>query len=95
MKKRALIMNDLDNVVTVLEDVKKGETICFKVAGSNRTVKAIQSIARGHKIAIKTIERGEKVIKYGVPVGYAMTHIGVGEHVHVHNTASLRTEGGK
>lgn len=92
MEKRALIMNDLDNVVTVLEDVRKGDTVCFKVARSDNIVKAIQSIPKGHKMAIETIKRGERVIKYGVPVGYAIAHIGVGEHVHVHNTASLRTE---
>ncbi|MBQ7995267.1 MAG: altronate dehydratase [Bacilli bacterium] len=42
----------------------------------------------GHKYAIKDISRGEKVIKYGFPIGFATTDIKKGEWVHSHNLSS-------
>ncbi len=42
----------------------------------------------GHKYAVCRINKGENVIKYGFPIGYALTDIEKGEHIHTHN---LRT----
>ena len=39
----------------------------------------------GHKYATKDIKNGENVIKYGQPIGHAITDIKKGEHVHTHN----------
>lgn len=39
----------------------------------------------GHKSAICDIKKGEKVIKYGYPIGVATEDIKKGEHVHSHN----------
>lgn len=43
------------------------------------------SLENGHKYAIKTILKGEEVIKYGYPIGVATQNIEVGEKVHSHN----------
>lgn len=43
---------------------------------------------RGHKIALRHIAEGEKVVKYGFPIGIATADIAEGEWVHSHN---LRT----
>ena len=42
----------------------------------------------GHKIAAKNISKGEKVIKFGVPIGSATEDIPIGSHVHLHNLKS-------
>ena len=42
----------------------------------------------GHKLARRPIAPGEKVRKYGAPIGTATRAIAAGEHVHVHNLAS-------
>lgn len=42
----------------------------------------------GHKLARRNIAQGEKVVKYGAPVGSATAPIRAGEHVHVHNVKS-------
>jgi len=52
----------------------------------------------GHKLARRPIAAGEKVTKYGAPIGTATRGIATGEHVHVHNlasdyTASISLEG--
>ena len=39
----------------------------------------------GHKYARCNISCGEKVIKYGMPIGSAVSNISCGEHVHTHN----------
>lgn len=39
----------------------------------------------GHKYALKDIYSGEKIIKYGFPIGNAKTDIKKGEHIHTHN----------
>ncbi len=43
------------------------------------------SLENGHKYARKDIKSGEKVIKYGFPIGVATKDIAEGEHVHSHN----------
>lgn len=47
------------------------------------------SMDNGHKYALKDINRGEKIIKYGFPIGVAAEDIKAGEHVHSHNLKTL------
>ena len=42
-------------------------------------------LSNGHKYALRDISAGEKVIKYGFPIGHATEDIKKGEHVHTHN----------
>ena len=42
----------------------------------------------GHKAAVAAIAAGEKIVKYGCPIGSALRAIRVGEHVHTHNIKS-------
>ena len=39
----------------------------------------------GHKYAVRDIQKGEQVIKYGFPIGVASEDIKTGEQVHSHN----------
>jgi hypothetical protein len=48
-------------------------------------------IPRGHKIARRAIAVGEKVVKYGAPIGLATQPIQPGQHVHLHNVKSAYT----
>lgn len=45
----------------------------------------VEGIPLGHKIALKPIAEGERVIKYGFPIGVASAPIHEGEWVHDHN----------
>ena len=42
-------------------------------------------IARGQKIAVRAIAKGEQIVKYGYPIGVATAKIQLGTHVHTHN----------
>jgi altronate hydrolase len=70
-------INNIDNVAVALCDLYKGEVYAGVVLQSN--------IAKGHKFALVAIKKGENVIKYGNPIGYATADIAEGSHVHVHN----------
>lgn len=78
-------LNENDNVITALSNLKKGETI--SVDGAEIILK--EDIDRGHKMAFKNIVKGDKIIKYGYPIGGAVEDISKGCHVHVHNVKTL------
>jgi len=44
-----------------------------------------EAIPFGHKVSLSDIEQGEKLIKYGYPIGVATTDIKSGSHVHTQN----------
>ncbi|WP_315759812.1 altronate dehydratase family protein [Sphingomonas sp. Y38-1Y] len=48
-------------------------------------VVALGPIAAGHKIAVRPVDAGSVVHKYGEPIGIATQAIRPGEHVHDHN----------
>lgn len=45
-------------------------------------------VPAGHKRALRDIQKGEAVIKYGYPIGRASAMIPAGAHVHTHNLVS-------
>lgn len=66
---------------------------CSIVAGveveiRGQTVTVAQAFSMGHKIAIRAMSKGDKVLKYGVSIGSATQAISVGDHVHLHNMQS-------
>lgn len=44
-----------------------------------------EDIPQGHKFALKDIRAGDQIIKYGAPIGTAVSDIPAGAWVHVHN----------
>ena len=82
--RRLLLLSPADNVLTVIATLEPGETI--RVAGQSVVVST--RLPLGHKLAARELAPGEKIIKYGVPIGSAVTRIATGEHVHTHNLKS-------
>jgi altronate dehydratase len=85
----AIVISADDNVATTLEAIEPGQTV--RAGGSDVT--ATEAIPRGHKIALRAIPAGDRVIKYGSPIGTASRAIAAGAHVHTHNVASARGRG--
>jgi len=88
--RKAIVMHPEDNVATLIRDVSVGEVVEVRVEDETKHIKAKQTIPFGHKIALRKIEKGENVIKYGEVIGKATKTIEKGEHVHVHNVKSTR-----
>ncbi len=51
----------------------------------NEKDNVLVNLENGHKYAKTDIQKGEKVIKYGFPIGIATENINKGEHIHSHN----------
>lgn len=77
-------LNQLDNVVTVIKDIAP-ENYSF----NGCVIEIKQGVERGFKIAVGSISKGEKLYKYGQPIGVASADIRPGELVHIHNLKSL------
>lgn len=52
-------INPLDNVAVAIHDVEDGDA----------------KIPAGHKVALKALEAGENVVKYGFPIGHLLTSV--------------------
>ena len=78
-----------DNVATLLQDAPESAEIVVRGDASRTSLKAMQPIRAGHKVALRPIEPGEHVIKYGLAIGEATQEIREGEWVHLHNCRSL------
>ncbi len=81
---RLLLLSLQDNVLVLRGAIGRGENIMIN--GVNVTVQS--HIGIGHKLAGTTIPSGDKVLKYGAPIGSVTQDIAIGDHVHVHNMKS-------
>jgi altronate dehydratase len=85
MKKRAQVMNPKDNVAVALVSLKAKEKIVIQSGDLEEEIVLLENIPRGHKFAIKDIEEGDQILKYGEVIGIASSSIKKGERVHDHN----------
>jgi hypothetical protein len=81
---RLLRLAPQDNIGVVTRTIEAGETLL--IAGCPATIS--QRIPTGHKIALGPIKAGQKITKYGAPIGSAICDIGPGQYVHTHNLKS-------
>ena len=82
--RRLLLLDGTDNVLVATSRIRGGETV--PVEGVQ--VRMPADLPIGHKLARRAIATGEKIVKYGAPVGSATADIAAGAHVHVHNVKS-------
>ena len=85
---RGIHLNDMDTCVTLAGDAEKGDTVSFAEGGSNRMIISKEDIPKWHKIAVKSVKKGEEIYKYGAVIGIAAEDIEEGRHIHVHNIHS-------
>lgn len=92
MKHGALMHESNDDVAVVVADVAGGtEVRAVTLEGKEIcSVKAIEDIPLGHKIAVRDIAAGKEVVKYGRSIGKASQAIKEGSHVHTQNLKSVR-----
>lgn len=81
---RLLVLAPGDNIAVARLEIAEGTAL--QVAG--RSVTLQRAMGFGHKIALRDIAAGERIVKYGAPIGSATTAIALGDYVHSHNVAS-------
>ncbi|CAN5260043.1 UxaA family hydrolase [soil metagenome] len=80
----AILLHPDDNVVVLSAQVHPGQTL--DIAGES--VFVTQEVAVGHKLARHALAVGDKVLKYGAPIGSMTAPAAAGAHVHMHNMKS-------
>lgn len=93
MRRDAIVIKRQDNVATAIRDIPAGKAATVGIEEKSMTVKVGQDIPLGHKLALRHIQGGEDILKYGTVIGRAIQDIQPGEHVHVHNVESTRGRG--
>ena len=89
----AILLHEPDDDVGVaVQDLKAGSevgavTLEGKVVGS---VKLINDVPLGHKVAMRDLANGKDVIEYGRVIGMASQAAPRGSHVHTHNLKTKR-----
>ena len=82
-----IVIDPLDSVAVATSTLRPGDV---GWADGELGCAALDTVPRGHKIALRDHDRGDLVIKYGGPIGRATAAIRRGEHVHSHNLSTIR-----
>ena len=84
MTARLILLHPDDNVLVCAAPVVTGE----RIAIDGEAIAAIESVAVGHKLARRDLAAGDKVVKYGAPIGSMTAPAKAGAWVHMHNMKS-------
>lgn len=78
--------------VVVVENAAAGAELTGWIMETDETItlKSQDAVPLGHKIALRDVNGGDTILKYGHDVGRAVSAIGKGHHVHVHNMKTKR-----
>jgi altronate hydrolase len=76
-----ILLHPADSVAIARVPVPAGTMLNI----SGQTVTARAAIPAGHKIAIRTLNSGDPLYRFGNIIGFATAAIQIGDHVHVHN----------
>ncbi|MBW2411612.1 MAG: UxaA family hydrolase, partial [Deltaproteobacteria bacterium] len=79
MTQKTLLLNNEENVALALSEIAQGEATGYDDLVSQEKIPA------GHKIAVRNIDTGQPVLKYGQIIGFASDTILAGSYVHTHN----------
>jgi (2R)-sulfolactate sulfo-lyase subunit alpha len=93
MATQFIVHDKIDTVgVVVVEDVQPGKDLTGWIMQTDETItlKALDAVPLGHKIALQDLKAGDTVMKYGHDVGRIVADAGKGHHVHVHNMKTKR-----
>jgi (2R)-sulfolactate sulfo-lyase subunit alpha len=89
----SILMHEPDDDVGVaVVDIKAGAEVgAVTLEGRHvGTVKMLQDVPLGHKVAMHDMAVGKDVIEYGRVVGVASQAVPRGSHVHTHNLKTKR-----
>ena len=79
-----ILLHDDDNVLVCREHALPGQAVSFDGA----EVTLAFDIDVGHKIARYNLKAGDKILKYGAPIGSMTADAKRGDHIHMHNMKS-------
>ena len=88
MEKKAILLDEKDNVATCTSEAQPEDMVICHGGGSAK-VRAVETIPIWHKIALKPIAKGAMVYKYGEIIGETLQDIPQGGWVSHENIRSI------
>lgn len=82
--KALILLHPSDNVLVATRSLSAGTTVAL----GERSLVLPEPLAVGHKMARWDMAKGEKIIKYGAPIGSLLAPVAAGAWVHMHNMTS-------
>lgn len=85
----AVLLHPRDNVAIARVPLNRNLQLHLppEIVSDQTTITVTQRILSGHKIALRAVEVGQPLLRYGSIIGYATQPIPAGAHVHSHNLA--------
>jgi hypothetical protein len=81
---KAILLHPDDDVLICIAPIAAGERIDV----DGQEIVAHHDIPVGHKLARRALKAGDKVLKYGAPIGSMSVAAKPGDWVHAHNLKS-------
>jgi hypothetical protein len=79
-----ILLHPDDNVLVLSAPVHTGQVLMV----DGQPVTAQAEVGVGHKLARRDLAVGDKVLKYGAPIGSITAPVAAGGHVHLQNMKS-------
>lgn len=79
-----ILLHPDDNILVCVKQIRAGETLTIE----QETITSPVDIGVGHKVARSSLGAGDKVYRYGAPIGSMIEPVAKGHHVHMHNMKS-------
>ncbi|TAM50457.1 MAG: hydrolase [Paraburkholderia sp.] len=81
---RLLLLSPDDNCLIAATTLEAGAVVDIE----SERVALSTTISLGHKLARRALSAGEKVLRYGAPIGHVTCDVAKGGHLHTHNLES-------
>jgi len=81
---RFLLLHPADNILVCIRSATAGQSVLI----DGQVVVLAGAIELGHKVARTNLKVGDKVLRYGAPIGTMTAAAAIGQHVHSHNLVS-------
>jgi (2R)-sulfolactate sulfo-lyase subunit alpha len=81
---QVILLHPKDNILVCVAHIYAGDEIRI----DDQVVNVQKDIEIGHKLARNALAVGDKIYRYGAPIGSMTQKALMGEHVHMHNMQS-------
>ena len=79
-----ILLHPDDNILVTVSSLAAGTPVA--IDGADYPLR--EALAVGHKVARRAMAAGEKIFKYGAPIGSLTQPVEAGDWIHIHNMQS-------
>lgn len=79
-----ILLHPDDNILVCVAHIYEGDEVVI----DSQSVVITKDVEVGHKLSRRALAIGDKIYRYGAPIGSMTQAVNLGEHVHMHNMQS-------